>query len=150
MRNFDFEPFFRSSIGFDRMFELLDRGLDLEAEPAYPPYNIEKRGEDAYRLTVVVPGFKPTELSVVAEGMTLTVAGTKSVSENGGFLYRGFAEQDFKRAFQLAEYLKVVSAKLEDGLLWIELKREVPEALRPRKIGISTPASKAVPFTAVA
>jgi len=150
MRNFDFEPFFRSSIGFDRMFELLDRGLDLEAEPAYPPYNIEKRGEDAYRLTVVVPGFKPTELSVVAEGMTLTVAGTKSVSENGGFLYRGFAEQDFKRAFQLAEYMKVVSAKLEDGLLWIELKREVPEAMKPRKIGISTPAPKAVPFTAAA
>lgn len=92
MRNFDFEPFFRSSIGFDRMFELLDRGVDVESEPAYPLYNIEKTGEDAYRLTVVVPGFKPTELSVVAEGMTLTVAGTKSVSENGGFLYRGFGQ----------------------------------------------------------
>jgi molecular chaperone IbpA len=150
MRNFDFEPFFRSSIGFDRMFELLDRAVDVESEPGYPAYNIEKTGEDTYRLTVAVAGFKPTELSVVAEGMTLTVTGAKPLHENDGFLYRGIADQSFKRSFQLAEYMKVMSAKLENGLLWIELKREVPEAVKPRKINVYTPASKAVPFTAAA
>jgi molecular chaperone IbpA len=89
-------------------------------------------------------------LSVVAEGMTLTVTGVKQLNENDGFLYRRIADQSFKRTFQLAEYMKVVSAKLENGLLWIELKREVPETMKPRKIGIFTPVSKAVPFTAAA
>ena len=150
MRSFDFEPFFRSSIGFDRMFELLDRAVDVEGEPAYPAYNIQKTGEDVYRLSVAVAGFKPTELSVVAEGMTLTVAGAKPLNESEGYLYRGIADQSFKRTFQLAEFMKVMSAKLENGLLWIELKREVPEAMKPRKIGIFSPASKAVPFTTAA
>jgi molecular chaperone IbpA len=136
MRNFDFTPLFRSTIGFDRMVDLLDQAVDFEAKPGYPPYNIEKTGADSYRLTMVVAGFKPEELSIVAEGVTLSVTGEKMPTSGEEFLYRGFAERSFKRSFHLAEYMKVAGAKLENGLLWIELKREVPEAMKPRTINI--------------
>ena len=148
MQSFDFTPLFRSTIGFDRMLDLLDQAVDLEARPGYPPYNIEKTGEDSYRLTMAVAGFKPEELSIVAEGVTLTVTGEKMPNGSDSFLYRGFAERGFKRSFQLAEYMKVVGAQLENGLLWINLKREVPEAMKPRTIGIAT--KTAVPLATAA
>jgi molecular chaperone IbpA len=148
MRTFDFTPLFRSTIGFDSMLDLLDRVEDFEAKPGYPSYNIEKTGEDSYRLTMAVAGFKPEELAIVAEGVTLTVTGEKMPNGGDNFLYRGFAEHSFKRSFQLAEYVKVVGAQLENGLLWINLKREVPEAMKPRTIGIATKNS--VPLSAAA
>src|SRR6516162_7054753 len=102
MRNFDFTPLFRSTIGFDRMVDLLDQTVDFEAKPGYPPYNIEKTSVDSYRLTMVVAGFKPEELTIVAEGVTLTVTGEKMPTSGEEFLYRGFAERSFKRSFHLA------------------------------------------------
>ena len=134
MWNFDFTPLFRSTIGFDRMLDLLDQAV----EPGYPPYNIEKTGEDSYRLTMAVAGFKAEELAIVAEGVALTVTGEKMPNGGDNFLYRGFSERSFKRSFQLAEHMKVLDARLENGLLWINLKREVPEAMKPRPIGIAT------------
>jgi molecular chaperone IbpA len=120
------------------MLDLLDQVEDIEAGSGYPPYNIEKTGEDSYRLTMAVAGFKPEELAIVAEGVTFTVTGEKTPNGGDNFLYRGFAERSFKRSFQLAAYVKVVGAQLENGLLWINLKREVPEAMKPRTIGISS------------
>ena len=148
MRNLDFAPLFRQTIGFDRMLDLLDQTVDFEATIGYPPYNIEKTGEDSYRLTIVVAGFKPEELAIVAEGVALTVTGEKMPNGGDNFLYRGFAERGFKRSFQLAEHMKVAGAQLENGLLWINLKREVPEAMKPRTIGIAT--KTAVPLATAA
>jgi molecular chaperone IbpA len=144
---------FRSTIGFDRMLDWLDQAADVEAKTAYPPYNIEKTGEESYRLTLAVAGFRPEELSVVSEGVVLTVVGEKKV-QNGGdqYLRRGIAGRSFKRTFQLAEYIKVEAAKLENGLLWIDLKWDVPEAMKPRIVPIGTmeTPTKAVPFSAAA
>ena len=144
MWKFDFTPLFRSTIGFDRMLDLLDQAV----EPGYPPYNIEKTGEDSYRLTLAVAGFKAEELAIVAEGVALTVTGEKMPNGGDNFLYRGFSERSFKRSFQLAEHMKVLDAHLENGLLWINLKREVPEAMKPRPIGIAT--NTAVPLATAA
>ena len=144
MWNFDFTPLFRSTIGFDRMLDLLDQAV----EPGYPPYNIEKTEEDSYRLTMAVAGFKAEELAIVAEGVALTVTGEKMPNGGDNFLYRGFSERSFKRSFQLAEHMKVLDAHLENGLLWINLKREVPEAMKSRTIGIAT--KTAVPLATAA
>ena len=144
MWNVDFMPLFRSTIGFDRMLNLLDQAV----EPGYPPYNIEKTGEDSYRLTLAVAGFKAEELAIVAEGVALTVTGEKMPNGGDNFLYRGFSEGSFKRSFQLAEHMKVLNAHLENGLLWINLKREVPEAMKSRTIGIAT--KTAVPLATAA
>lgn len=153
MQTFDFSPLFRSSIGFDRMLDWLDQAADVEAKTGYPPYNIERTGDQSYRLTVAVAGFRPEEISVVSEGVTLTVSGEKNV-QNGGdqYRYHGIAGRSFKRTFQLAEYIKVEGAKLENGLLWIDLKWDVPEAMKPRIVPIATTAmpTKAVPFSAAA
>ena len=152
MQTFDFSPLFRSTIGFDRMLDWLDQAVDVEAT-GYPPYNIERTGDQSYRLTVAVAGFRPEELSVVSEGVTLTVSGEKKV-QNGSdqYLHRGIAGRSFKRTFQLAEYIKVEGAKLEYGLLWIDLKWDVPEAMKPRIVPIATVGmpTKAVPFSAAA
>ncbi|BBM02850.1 Hsp20 family protein [Microbulbifer sp. GL-2] len=139
MRNFDFSPLYRSAIGFDRMASLLDAMTTSEQkQPTYPPYDIELTGEDSYRITMAVAGFEQSELDIQVEQNRLTVAGKKpDESPGGNFLHRGIAARNFERRFQLADHVKVTDAKLANGLLHIELVREIPEAMKPRKIEIS-------------
>ena len=139
MRSFDLTPFYRSTIGFDRLFNLLDQTSADAAAPGYPPYNIERTGENAYRITVAVAGFSPSELSIVSKENTLTIKGEKTGEEAGKaeVLYRGIAARAFERAFQLADYVTVKNASLENGLLHVDLVREIPEAKKPRSIPIS-------------
>lgn len=143
MTTFDFSPLFRSTIGFDRLSRLVDQAL-LDEGSSYPPYNIEKTGEDTYRITMAVAGFGEDDINVVAQENTLTVSGkAKPADEKTEFLYRGIAGRAFERRFQLADHIKVVGAQLVNGLLHIELAREVPEAKRPRTIKIENgPAPK--------
>src|SRR5690349_18853795 len=146
MRTFDFAPLYRSTVGFDRLFSLLDNaaGFDNSA-PSYPPYNIERTGENAYRISVAVAGFSEPEISIVAKENTLTIKGEKSktAEENKGeVLYQGIAARAFERVFQLAEHVEVKGASLENGLLHVDLVREVPEAKKPRQIQIASGASK--------
>jgi molecular chaperone IbpA len=146
MRSYDLTPFYRSTVGFDRFFSLLDRAT-ADGSPGYPPYNIERTGENSYRITVAVSGFSQGELSIVAKENTLTIKGEKSANENGKdkgeVLYRGIAARAFERAFQLADFVVVKNASLENGLLHVELVREIPEAKKPRNIPISTNAQAA-------
>ncbi|WP_237068271.1 Hsp20 family protein [Microbulbifer guangxiensis] len=139
MRNFDFSPLYRSAIGFDRMASLLDTMTSNEQnQPAYPPYNIELTGDDSYRITMAVAGFEQSELDIQVEQNRLTVAGKKpEESEQRNFLHRGIAARNFERRFQLADHVRVTNAQLANGLLHIELVREIPEAMKPRKIEIS-------------
>jgi molecular chaperone IbpA len=138
MRTFDFAPLYRSTVGFDRLFSLLDNGFD-NAAPSYPPYNIERTGENAYRISVAVAGFSEPEISIVAKENTLTIKGekTKSEEQKGEVLYQGIAARAFERVFQLAEHVEVKGASLENGLLHVDLVREVPEAKKPRQIAIT-------------
>jgi molecular chaperone IbpA len=142
MRSLDLSPLYRSTVGFDRLGSMLDQLLSSEASvPSYPPYNIEKLGEDHYRITIAVAGFRDADLGVEVKDQTLTVTAKKrEVPEDRQpvYLYRGIAERGFERRFQLADHVKVTSARLEYGLLHIDLVREVPEALRPRTIPILT------------
>jgi molecular chaperone IbpA len=146
--DFDFSPLFRSTVGFDRMFDLLQHSLRGTADENYPPYDIERCGEDAYRVTLAVAGFKPEELTVTAQQNLLIVTGERRNRGGDGndhqqqrqVLYRGIAGRAFERRFELADHVKVVGAELADGLLTIELKREVPEAMRPRRIEIGSAA----------
>ena len=144
MRSFDLTPLYRSTVGFDRLFSLLDQATGVEAGvPGYPPYNIERTGENAYRITMAVAGFGENDLSIEARENTLTVKGEKTAEEgkNGEVLYRGIAGRSFERRFQLADHVEVTGAVLKNGLLHIDLKRNVPEELKPRKIAIAgTPA----------
>jgi molecular chaperone IbpA len=138
MRTFDLAPLYRSTVGFDRLFSLLDQGIDGSA-PGYPPYNIERTGDNEYRVTVAVAGFSEPELSVVAKENTLTVRGEKKAKEeekHGDMLYHGIAARAFERVFQLADFVQVKGAKLEHGLLHVDLMREIPEAKKPRQIPI--------------
>ena len=140
MRTFDLAPLYRSTVGFDRLFSLLDQGID-GAAPGYPPYNIERTGDNDYRVTVAVAGFSEPELSVVAKENTLTVRGEKKANEEerrGDVLYQGIAARAFERVFQLADFVQVKGAKLEHGLLHIDLVREIPEAKKPRTIPIGS------------
>ena len=142
MRSYDLNPFYRSTVGFDRLFSLLDQAAS-EASPGYPPYNIERTGETTYRISVAVSGFSQDELSIVAKENTLTIKGEKSPNENGAkaeVLYRGIAARAFERAFQLADFVQVKNASLENGLLHVDLVREIPEAKKPRSIPISSVA----------
>jgi len=144
MRTFDLTPFYRSTVGFDRLFSLLDQASGEGTSPGYPPYNIERSGDNEYRITVAVSGFSQNELSIVAKENTLTIKGEKSANENGSkgeVLYRGIAARAFERAFQLADYVTVKNATLENGLLHVDLVREIPEAKKPRSIPISTTAA---------
>ncbi len=145
MRTFDLAPFYRSTIGFDRLFSLLDQASDNA--PGYPPYNIERTGENAYRISVAVSGFSEPELSIVAKENTLTIKGEKSANENtegqAEVLYRGIAARAFERVFQLADHVQVKNASLENGLLHVDLVREIPEAKKPRSIPING-AGKAI------
>ena len=143
MRTFDLSPLYRSTVGFDRLFSLLDQGLEGGA-PGYPPYNIERTGENSYRVSVAVAGFNEPELSVVAKENTLTIRGEKNAKEEenrGGVLYRGIAARTFERVFQLADFVLVKGASLENGLLHVDLVREIPEAKKPRSIPINGKAS---------
>ena len=136
MRTFDLAPLYRSTVGFDRLFSMLD-GFDAST-PGYPPYNIERTGENDYRITVAVAGFGESELSIEAKENTLTIKGEKQVKEEnkGEVLYQGIAARAFERVFQLADYVQVKGANLENGLLHIDLVREIPEAKKPRQIAI--------------
>lgn len=138
MQGFDFAPLYRSSIGFDRMFNLLDNLSKGEGKaPSYPPYNIELTGEDRYRITLAVAGFQQSELEIEAEQNKLSIKGRKaSKDDDGRYLHRGIATRDFERHFQLADYVNVESARYENGLLHIELYRELPERMKPRNIAI--------------
>ena len=140
MRTFDLAPLYRSTVGFDRLFSLLDQvnGLDA-ATSSYPPYNIERTDENAYRITVAVAGFTDSELSLEVKESTLTIRGEKQVKEGekaGEVLYQGIAARTFERRFQLADHVEVKGASLQDGLLHVDLKREIPEAMKPRRIPI--------------
>ena len=141
MRSYDLTPFYRSTVGFDRFFSLLDQAA-ADGTPGYPPYNIERTSENDYRISVAVSGFAQGELSIVAKENTLTIKGEKSANENGKdkteVLYRGIAARAFERVFQLADFVHVKSASLENGLLHVDLVREIPEAKKPRNIAIST------------
>jgi molecular chaperone IbpA len=137
MRTYDFSPLYRSAIGFDRLAQLFDEAARADTQPSYPPYNIELVTEDKYRITMAVAGFDTSEIDIVSESDTLKVVGRKQKDEGPRtFLHRGIAARDFEHRFQLADHVKVVGARLEKGLLNIELVREVPEALKPRKIAI--------------
>lgn len=139
MRTIDFSPLYRSAVGFDRLASLLDAASRAEAPTGYPPYNIETVGENAYRIEIAVAGFKPEELNIEAKENTLTVQGRKTANDdNRHFLHRGLAERNFERRFQLADYVVVTGADLADGLLSISLERQLPEALKPRRIEIAT------------
>ena len=142
MRTYDLTPFYRSTVGFDRFFSLLDQAT-ADGSPGYPPYNIERTGENAYRITVAVSGFAEAELSIVAKENTLTIKGEKTANESA-VLYRGIAARAFERVFQLADFVQVKTASLENGLLHVDLIREIPEAKKPRSIPISTAAQAQV------
>jgi molecular chaperone IbpA len=136
MRTIDFSPLYRSVVGFDRLADLLDSAAS-EAPAGYPPYNIERTGDNTYRVELAVAGFKPDELSIEVKESVLIVQGRKAANDaERRFVHRGLAERNFERRFQLAEYVLVTEAKLADGLLAIDLKRELPEALKPRRIEI--------------
>ena len=148
MRNFDLSPLYRSTVGFDRVLGMLDSlgNFDTTAQ-SYPPYNIERTGENAYRVTMAVAGFGEEDLSIEAKQNTLTVKGEKKEQADGDenkVLYRGIAARSFERRFQLADHVEVRGAGLENGLLHIELVREIPEAMKPRTIAISGKAKKQV------
>jgi len=141
---YDFSPLYRSTIGFDRLFDMLDQANRVEPMTNWPPYNIEKTGEDQYRINMAVAGFSPDEIELVQKENTLFVSGQKHPEPEGvQVLHRGIANRSFEQTFDLADHVKVVSADLQNGLLTIELKREVPKALKPRRIEIAT-AGKAV------
>lgn len=140
MRTFDLSPLYRSTVGFDRLFSLLDQGAGEVQTPAYPPYNIEKTGENAYRITLAVAGFAEADLAIEVKEGSLLVRGEKVVAEGDAkpeFLHQGIAARAFERRFQLADHVQVVGASLSHGLLHVDLVREIPEAMKPRQIAIN-------------
>ena len=142
MRTLDFSPLYRSVVGFDRLADLLDAAAH-ESATGYPPYNIERTGDNEYRIEIAVAGFKPDELSIDVKEAVVTVTGRKAANDGERrFVHRGLAERNFERRFQLAEYVVVTEANLADGLLSISLKRELPEALKPRRIEIGSGAAQ--------
>lgn len=150
MRTIDFSPLYRSVVGFDRLADLLDSAT-TETVNGYPPYNIERTDENAYRIEIAVAGFRAEDLAIEVKENLLTVQGRKvSNDESRRFLHRGLAERNFERRFQLADYVVVTDAQLADGLLAISLRRELPEALKPRRVEISTPKAEALVIDAPA
>ena len=138
MTRMDFAPYRRSMVGFDRLFDMLESQGRTSSGDNYPPFNIERRGEDAYRITLAVAGFKPQDLDITAQQNLLVVQGNKGdETRDGDFLHIGIAQRGFERRFELADYVRVESANLEDGLLIIDLAREIPEAMKPKKIAIA-------------
>lgn len=148
MNTFDLSPLYRTAIGFDRLADMLSNAQRVDSN-GYPPYNIESLGEDRYRITMAIAGFGSDDLEIVSEQNTLTVSGNKSGNEDSDngerqFLYRGIANRSFERRFQLADHVKVAGADLENGLLHIELQRELPERMKPRKIEIGDSGSRMI------
>ena len=142
MNRLDFTPYRRTTVGFDRLFDLLERQARLTAGDNYPPFNIERQGEDAYRITLAVAGFKPGEIDITAQQNLLTIKGDKAdAGDSRDFVHVGIANRGFERRFELADFVRVDRADLADGLLTIDLVREVPEAMKPKKIlvGGATP-----------
>ena len=139
MRHIEFAPFYRSAIGFDRLFNMLDQATGFDNESGYPPYNIERTGENAYRITLAVAGFTPEELKLEVKEQTLTIAGEKA-AETGEktYLHRGIAARAFERRYQLADHVDVTGANFDNGLLHVDLVRNIPESKKPRAIAIST------------
>jgi molecular chaperone IbpA len=137
MRTFDPTPLWRSTVGFDRLFNLLDESARWTGEDNYPPYNIERTGEDHYWILLALAGFTPDEVTITAEQNVLTVEGHKSEKTDHQYLYRGISARPFRRVFNLADYVEVKGATFEGGLLKIDLVREVPEAMKPRQIAIN-------------
>ena len=148
MRTFDLAPLYRSTVGFDRLFSLLDQVSGFEGNGStYPPYNIERTGENAYRITVAVAGFSDADIAIEAKQNTLTIKGEKQAKtdeKKGEVLYQGIAARAFERVFQLAEHVEVRGASLENGLLHVDLVREVPEAMKPRQIPIGNGKAKVI------
>ena len=139
MRTFDLAPLYRSTVGFDRLFSMLDQAAGFDAAPGYPPYNIERTGEDAYRISVAVAGFGESDLSIETKENALTIRGEKQEKAGetqGEVLYQGIAARTFERRFQLADHVQVTGASLVNGLLHVDLVREIPEAKKPRQIKI--------------
>lgn len=150
MRTFDLSPLYRSTVGFDRLFQMLDQAPGYDApQTSYPPYNIEKTGEDAYRVSLAVAGFAESDLSIETRDNSLTIRGDRSASQpsGDGVLYQGIAARAFERRFHLADYVVVTGASLQNGLLHVDLVRQVPEAKKPRRITIGNglPAERAAP-----
>ena len=137
MRTFDPTPLWRSTIGFDRLFDLIDESARWVGEDNYPPYNIERTGEDYYQISLALAGFNPEEITITAEQNVLTVEGHKAEKGEHQYLYQGISARPFRRVFNLADYVQVEGASFESGLLKIELMREVPEAMKPRRIAIN-------------
>ena len=145
MRHFDLSPLYRSTVGFDRLFSLLDQAGSTDAAPSYPPYNIEKTGDNAYRISIAVAGFADGDIAIESKENALTVRGEKQANDNGEkreILHQGIAARAFERRFQLADYVQVTGASLENGLLHIDLVREIPEAKKPRQIVIGGSKAK--------
>ena len=139
MNRFDFTPYRRTMVGFDRLFDLLENQSRMGSGDNYPPFNIERRGEDAYRITLAVAGFKPADIDITAQQNLLVVQGKKGEETSAGqYLHVGIAQRGFERRFELADYVRVDGANLEDGLLSIDLVREVPEAMKPKRIPVGT------------
>lgn len=134
--NFDFAPFRRSTVGFDRLFELLENGSSLIPADGYPPFDIEQDGSDHYRITLAVAGFRQDEIDIIAQQNLLVVSGRKSEEREGSYVHRGIATRPFERRFALGDYVQVKSAGMKDGLLSIDLVREIPEEMKPRRIEI--------------
>jgi len=147
MRTFDLAPLYRSTVGFDRLFSMLDQVSGFDAGSTYPPYNIERTGENAYRITLAVAGFAENDISIEAKQNTLTIKGEKQAKteeKKSEVLYQGIAARTFERVFQLAEHVEVKGAGLENGLLHVDLVRQVPEAMKPRRIAIGNGGSPKV------
>lgn len=145
MTRFDFTPYRRTTVGFDRLFELLESQARGNGGENYPPFNIERQGEDAYRITVAVAGFRADDLDITAQQNLLTIVGKKrDEASDGEMLHVGIANRGFERRFELADYVRVANADLADGLLVIDLVREVPEAMKPKKILVGKPGLEIV------
>ncbi len=137
MRSFDPTPFWRSTVGFDRLFDLMDQSSQWSGAETYPPYNIQRNGDDSYQISLALAGFSPDEVTITAEQNVLTVEGGKQAKQEVEYLYQGIAARPFRRTFNLADYVQVKSASFENGLLRIDLVREIPEAMKPRRILIN-------------
>ncbi len=139
MNRFDFTPYRRTMVGFDRLFDLLENQGRFNSGDNYPPFNVERRGEDAYRITLAVAGFKAADIDITAQQNLLVIQGKKAEeTASAQFLHVGIAQRGFERRFELADYVRVADANLEDGLLTIDLLREVPETMKPKKIPVGT------------
>jgi len=137
MRTVDFAPLYRNAIGFDRLLNMMEANSNKNSQGGFPPYNIEQQEENKFRITMAVAGFSEDEIDITQQENTLVVRGERKPGEEKKYVYQGIAERDFERKFQLADYVKVVGATMENGLLHIDLERETPEAMQPRKIAIN-------------